>query len=128
MGHPLRARLAAVCLAAFVGCVASRGEVGVANEWRRGPDRFQDGVSTQDEVLRVLGPPSQLIPLKEQVVYYYVLEHHDGRDLYLILYNQRRDKVFYDRAIFFFDHTGVLSHHAYSIEAIPYSPPKTEKR
>jgi len=57
-----------------------------------------------------------------------VLEHHDGRDLYLILYNQRRDKVYYDRAIFFFDQTGVLSHHAYSIEEIPYSPPETEKR
>jgi hypothetical protein len=117
----------ATCLVNSLGCVASHGEVGVSNQWRLDLERFENGVSTQDEVLRALGPPSQLIPLKDQVVFYYMLERHDGRDFYLILYNRRSDSVYYDRAIFFFDDEGILSHHAYSDREIPYKPTKPTK-
>jgi hypothetical protein len=129
MWQSVRSTAAIVGLSVLVGggCVASRGDVGVSNQWRADLGRFEDGVSTQDNVLEFLGPPSQLIPLEGRVVYYYVLERSEGRDLYLILYNRRRDEVFYDRAIFFFDEKGVLERHSYSTEEIPFEPAGTEE-
>jgi hypothetical protein len=76
--------------------------------------------------LQALGPPSQLVPLDGRIVFYYVLERRKGRDFYLVLYNQRRDAVVYDRAIFFFDDKGTLLQHAYSTEEIPFEASEAE--
>jgi hypothetical protein len=120
--------IAAVCLSGLVACMASQGDVGVRNQWRQDLNRFEDGRSTQGEVLQALGPPSQLVPLDGRIVFYYVLERRKGRDFYLVLYNQRRDKVVYDRAIFFFDEDGILLQHAYSAEEIPFEAAEEPKK
>jgi outer membrane protein assembly factor BamE (lipoprotein component of BamABCDE complex) len=93
---------------------------GVDNLWRDIPlERFQKGVTSQSEVLDVLGPPSQLINLDNQVVFYYLAQQNEGRGKAFIVWNQLSEERRYDRAIFFFDPDGVLQEVAYSKETIP---------
>ena len=47
-------------------------------------------------------------------VFYYLREEGAGNALVLLVYNQARFKMGYDRAIFFFDQDGVLKEHQYS--------------
>ena len=70
---------------------------------------FKQGETTQHDVLAALGPPSQLINLGNRTVYYYLQEQKQVRSVILILYNQTREEITYDRAIFFFDPTGHLT-------------------
>jgi len=103
----------------ITGC-ASYGSVdGVDNLWREVPmEQFEKGVTTQSDVLEKLGPPSQLINLDDQVVFYYLAQQNKGKGVILIVYNQIDEKRQYDRAIFFFDRDGILEDVAYSEEAI----------
>jgi hypothetical protein len=70
-------------------------------------------------VLAALGPPSQLINLGNKTIFYYLQEQKQTRTLILILYNQTREKITYDRAIFFFDEQGRLTDFATSDEKNP---------
>ena len=81
---------------------------------------FELGATTQAEVLRALGPPSQLIALDDQVVFYYLTERSETTGAILILYNTSTRRITYDRAIFFFDRAGNLADYSYSLEALPY--------
>ena len=76
------------------------------------------GTTTQAEILEALGPPSQVIGLRDQTVFYYLQEQSKGRGAIFIVYNQVSEKVVYDRAIFFFDSGGVLRDYALSRESI----------
>ena len=101
-------------------CVNYGSVDGVDNLWRDVPlERFQEGVTSQSEVLEVLGPPSQLINLDNQVVFYYLAQQNEGRGKAFIVWNQLSEERRYDRAIFFFDTEGVLQEVAYSKETIP---------
>ncbi len=73
----------------------------------------------QSEVLAALGPPSQVIALHDQTLFYYLREQLKTRAMFLLIYNQTHENVSYDRAIFFFNTNGILSDFAYSQEAIP---------
>lgn len=74
--------------------------------------------------MAALGPPSQVIALHDQTLFYYLREQLATKGLFLLLYNQMRENVSYDRAIFFFDRKGILTDFAYSAETIPYEEPK----
>ena len=116
----LAAALAALLvLPGLTGCVSKRSEMGVENNWR-GPSQpvFEKGRSTQSEVMRSLGPPSQVIALHDQTLFYYLREQSQTRSFYLMVYNQTRQQIDYDRAIFFFNKQGVLTDFAYSKEAV----------
>jgi len=92
---------------------------GVDNLWRAiSVDEFEKGVTTQADVLDQLGPPSQLINLRKQTVFYYLTEEMSGRGKLFIVWNQISAESRYDRAIFFFDTRGVLKEFAYSKEQI----------
>jgi len=69
--------------------------------------------------MAALGPPSQVIALHDQTLFYYLREQLTSKSYFLLVYNQTRENVTYDRAIFFFDKNGTLSDFAYSKEAIP---------
>jgi len=69
--------------------------------------------------MSALGPPSQVIALQEQTIFYYLREQSRTKGFFLIIYNQTRQEIMYDRAIFLFNRQGVLSDFAYSQEAIP---------
>jgi hypothetical protein len=107
-------------IVAFSGCLSKRGEMGVRNYWRDDSLAvFEKDRSTQSDVMRALGPPSQVIALQDQTLFYYLREQTKTKAMYLIIYNQTREQITYDRAIFFFNKQGVLTDFAYSKEAIP---------
>jgi len=110
---------------ALVGCVSIGKQQGVTNKWRD-PSlaSFEKGVTTQTDVINLLGPPSQLISLKDQMVFYYLREVTRGKGIIFILYNIISTQVTYDRAIFFFDREGILTEYVYSIEQTPYNAVK----
>ena len=101
------------------GCASFGATDGVENLWREVPvDSFEKGVTTQSEVLELLGPPSQLIALNQQTVFYYLTEKTSGKGKIFIIYNQVDASSEYDRAIFFFDLDGLLQEFAYSKEVV----------
>ena len=102
------------------GCASKQSRMGVQNRWRAAPPPvFQKGSTSQSQVMAALGPPSQVIALHDQTLFYYLREQLKTKAVFLLLYNQTRENVSYDRAIFFFDKNGTLTDFAYSQEAIP---------
>ena len=90
-------------------CVSYDRTKGVESTWRDpaiSPPVV--GETTQSDILRTLGPPSQVIGLRDQTVFYYLKEQGRGRGAVFIVYNWINEDVTYDRAIFFFDANGVL--------------------
>ena len=121
MGFLNFGRTAALCAVLLISGCASYGAVdGVDNLWREvSVDKFEKGVTTQAQILGQLGPPSQLISLRDQTVFYYLTEKMSGQGKIFIVWNQVSAESKYDRAIFFFDSEGVLQEFAYSKEQIP---------
>lgn len=105
------------------GCATYDRSQGVANTWRAPtvPTPVK-GHTTQSDIIEALGPPSQVIGLRDQTVFYYLTERRKGNGAILILYNWVTENVTYDRAIYFFDKNGVLRDYGYSNEAIAYKP------
>ena len=109
----------------IAGCINSRAESGVTNAWRaKDVPAFERGKTTQADVAKALGPPSQLVELGNQLVFYYLAERVESKGIILIVYNQTKERVVYDRAIFFFDRKGVLQDFALSLEEVAYVPPE----
>ena len=104
----------------LTGCFTLSDQQGVDNLWRVQEylNNIENGKTTQNEILRYFGPPSQIINLDKGSVFYYLLQEKEGRGLFLLLYNFRNEKIIYDRAIFFFNEDGVLTEHGLSIEEI----------
>ena len=108
-------------LVGITSCASWKNQQGGANKWRdeSGP-RIEIGKTRQTDIAKLLGPPSQIIGLDEQVIFYYLLEKKEGKGAFFILFNWSNEKVKYDRAIFFFDKNGLLNDYAYSLEKVPY--------
>lgn len=103
----------------LAGCASYGAVDGVDNLWREvSVDEFEKGITTQADVLDQLGPPSQLINLQNQTVFYYLTEEMSGQGKIFIIWNQVSAESKYDRAIFFFDTDGILQEFAYSKEEI----------
>lgn len=106
----------------LAGCSSDSGYSGVDNIWRSpSPPVWEAGKTTEADVIDALGPPSQLIGLEKETVYYYLREERKATGIFLLAYNWKNQKLVYDRAIFFFDLNGKLTKHAYSHEALPYA-------
>jgi outer membrane protein assembly factor BamE (lipoprotein component of BamABCDE complex) len=101
------------------GCATYDRSQGVANSWRDPalPAPVK-GQTTQSDIIETLGPPSQVIGLRDQTVFYYLRERRKGNGAILLVYNWLNENVTYDRAIFFFDNNGVLLDYGYSSESI----------
>jgi hypothetical protein len=116
-----------LCIATFlmiagIGCTHRISQKGVSNEWRdESLPPVEKGRTTQSEVLERFGPPSQVIALSDQVIFYYMLERSRFWSFFLAVYNRSEENVRYDRAIFFFDKNGVLAEYAYSREKVDYA-------
>jgi outer membrane protein assembly factor BamE (lipoprotein component of BamABCDE complex) len=108
------------CLLPLTGCLSKSSEMGVRNLWRDPAlPTFEKGRTTQSDVMRALGPPSQVIALQDQTLFYYLREQSQTKAMFLIVYNQTRGQITYDRAIFFFNKDSVLTDFAFSKEAAP---------
>ena len=107
----------------FSGCATYDRSQGVANTWRdpSAPTPVK-GQTTQSDIIEALGPPSQVIGLRDQTVFYYFRERRKGNGAILILYNWVNENVTYDRAIYFFDKKGILQDYGYSNESIAFKP------
>ena len=113
--------VAAALVVLLTGCANWDGYAGVENSWRaEDVPVWKPGETTAAEVAEVLGPPSQLIPLHDETVFYYMREGKDGSALLLLVWNTGTQVTQYDRAIFFFDDRGILKNFSYSNEALPY--------
>ncbi len=107
--------LGAVGMLASTGCARFNTYRGVENLWRAEDlPTFTSGKTTQTDVMKALGPPSQIISLNKGSVFYYLREHGKGGALILLVYNKVKYDVSYDRSIFFFDDDAVLTDYAYS--------------
>lgn len=117
--------LSRLALSAFVAqvlllgaCVKYQSLDGVENTWREIPtDRIQVGTTTQADILDWLGPPSQIIAIGEQRVFYYLSQKQSGQAKVLIIWNDAAEQTRYDRAVFFFDPEGVLTEYSIRDEA-----------
>ncbi len=107
----------------LAGCSNWDGYAGVENTWRSlDVPVWEPGVTTASDVTALLGPPSQLIALHDETVFYYMREGKDGKALMLFVWNTGTQTATYDRAIFFFDKKGLLRKYSYSPEVLPYEP------
>ena len=70
------------------GCASFERTRGVESTWRdpATPPPVV-GTTTQKDILAALGPPSQVIGLRDQTVFYYLKENDKGRGALLIVYN-----------------------------------------
>ena len=104
----------------MTACFTVSDQQGVDNLWRE-EWRVEDievGKTTQNDIVQVLGPPSQIIDLDTGALFYYLLQYRKGSGVFLLLFNFKKAKVNYDRAIFFFDNEGVLTDYGFSIESV----------
>ena len=100
---------------ALSGCASWEGSRGVEPVWRQpAHQEWEVGTATDSDVADALGPPSQIIALQDQTVFYYVHEKSKGQAYIFILWNSSEESVVYDRAIFFFDKKGILEKYSYS--------------
>ena len=102
---PLKFFVASILFAVFLaGCAQYANKRGVLDHWQeRDAEAFVRGETSRQEVLRALGPPSQVVDLGDETILYYLYEHSEGDGLILLVYNRFRVDTRYDRAIFFFD-------------------------
>ena len=94
-------------------CVNYNRDSGVENLWRQ-PQSFSNGSTTSREILTALGPPSQVLSVGTQTVYYYLKEQVTRQGLILLVYNETTEVSAFDRAIFFFNKQGILEDFSYS--------------
>ena len=107
------------CLSLVTGCVRFKSKRGIEVSWQSTVvEGFQKGETTRADVLKTLGPPSQIISLQEETVLYYLYEKQEGEGVILILYNRIDIDTRYDRAVFFFDDNDVLTD--YSAKVHPH--------
>lgn len=122
LGHRNTACSLAIILAMSVllaACTNYNRQRGVENTWRSiDQSELMPGTTTQMDIAKVLGPPSQVINLKAGPVFYYLAEKTKGSGLVLIVFNTLEEKVTYDRAVFFFDQDGILIDYSLSKETI----------
>ena len=105
----------------LAGCASWKGDAGVENAWRSSKlSPWIVGETTEAQVAEALGPPSQIIGLEQETVFYYLREHKKGKGLILLLWNWGEQTIRYDRAIFFFEKNGLLTKYSYSPKALPY--------
>ncbi len=103
-----------------LSCFTVSDQQGVDNLWRDSArvDQIAEGKTTQNEIIELFGPPSQIIDLNNGSVFYYLLQERSGKGAFFLLYNFKTENISYDRAIFFFDENGVLTDYGFSVEDI----------
>lgn len=102
------------------GCFSISDQQGVDNLWREKAkvEDIQEGKTNQNDIIQLFGPPSQIIDMDNGAVFYYLLQDKKGSGVFLLLFNYKKERVSYDRAIFFFDKQGILTDYGFSIENV----------
>jgi outer membrane protein assembly factor BamE (lipoprotein component of BamABCDE complex) len=107
------------CLCLLTGCVKFNSKRGVEVAWQEPiTNQFTVGKTTRGTVMKALGPPSQVISLRDETVLYYLFEKSRGEGMILIVYNRIDIDTNYDRAIFFFNDDDVLTEFSTHIKPV----------
>lgn len=108
-----------VICAFFAGCTMGYRNVGTPDKWQQIKASLKIGVTTEANLLELLGPPSlmDVRHMKKQKVYYYWVERLKNKSIYLLVYNYWRVDIKYDRAMFVFDENGLLKYYGISMNA-----------
>ncbi len=115
--HLMVGIIACLFAALSAGCAQYENKRGVEVTWQDDVTRhLVPGETSRKDVLKLLGPPSQVISLEEETVLYYLFERSRGNGVILILYNRMKIETHYDRAILFFDANDVLTDYATKID------------
>jgi outer membrane protein assembly factor BamE (lipoprotein component of BamABCDE complex) len=115
--HLMVGMIACLFAALSTGCAQYENKRGVEVTWQDDVTRhLVPGETSRKDVLKLLGPPSQVISLEEETVLYYLFERSRGNGVILILYNRMEIETHYDRAILFFDANDVLTDYATKID------------
>ena len=78
---------AALCL--LQACAQYENKRGVDVRWHESAtSELTRGTSTRSDVLKLLGPPSQVIALDDESALYYLFDHARGDSLILVPYNR----------------------------------------
>jgi len=101
-------------------CFSISDQQGVDNLWREeaNVENIEEDKTTQNEIIQLFGPPSQIISLENGAIFYYLLQDKKGKGIFLLLFNYKTERVSYDRAIFFFDNEGILTDYGFSVENV----------
>ncbi|GJM15838.1 MAG: hypothetical protein DHS20C13_11650 [Thermodesulfobacteriota bacterium] len=101
-------------------CFTISDQQGVDNLWRvdANVEGIEEGKTTQNDIIQLFGPPSQIIDMDKGAIFYYLLQDKKGSGVFLLLFNYKKERVSYDRAIFFFDNEGILTDYGFSIENV----------
>ena len=76
-------RLWLIPLLLIAGCISSHSQSGVVNKWRdQTLPAIEPGTTTRTDIARALGPPSQLIDLGDELVFYYLSEQDTSKGLH----------------------------------------------
>lgn len=105
--------IAVLLISSLSACVNYSRDSGVENLWRQ-PQTFTNGTTTSQQVLMALGPPSQVLAIGNQTLYYYLKEQVTREGLILLIYNETTEVSVFDRAMFIFDPHGMLVDFSYS--------------
>lgn len=106
------------CLGLLASCVQVKTKRGVEVAWQSEVvDKLVKGKSTRQDVMDMLGPPSQIISLEDETVLYYLFEKAEGEGMLLIIYNRMEIDTRYDRAVFFFDKNNLLTDYSAKVHA-----------
>ena len=109
----MRLAITVLFLSILEGCAQFTDRRGVEVTWQPAViEEFSAGETTRSDVLKVLGPPSQVITMDDETVLYYLYEKRQGEGLILIVYNRFDVESNYDRAVFFFDGDDLLTEFA----------------
>jgi hypothetical protein len=107
--------LCAAALLLLVGCINTNAERGIDLAWNDvAANTFVPGQTQRAEVLDRLGVPSQILTVGAGTAFYYLQERLRASGYFLILYNERSETLYYNRAVFFFDESGTLTEYAVS--------------
>ena len=103
----------------MASCINATSERGVEPLWSAemsepASERWMVGKTSKRQILKELGPPSQVVTLGDETVFYYLRENMKVNGLVLLVYNNVRVSAEYDRAIFFFNKKGVLTEQSVS--------------
>lgn len=110
-----------LCFLLFLpSCFSISDQQGVDNLWRDDSkvQGIEEGITTQNEIINLFGPPSQIIDMDNGAIFYYLLQDKQGKGVFLLLFNYKTEKINYDRAIFFFNEEGILTDYGFSIENV----------
>jgi hypothetical protein len=80
-------------------------------------EQCSPGTTTSAQVVELFGAPTRMVKLSNGNAYVYERSVSKGTGIWLVLLSFGNYETQYDRAVFFFDDTNILTHYGLSMNA-----------